>query len=371
MKTYEAVFNELETEGVFGISLVENPAMEGLFVALNKQELKLKTVNEEQRILIGLVLEPNKPVYRNQDGEQFNIVFNEETIKNLSYHFFKSDYHKNSSLEHQKKISGVTFVESWIVADSEKDKSAVYGFSYPKGSWVATMKVDDDEVWNNYVKTGKVQGFSVDAMLQLKEINLKSNNMSNKILATLRKFGKEILELSDEAKETEVVETEVKMGMVKSADGEVSFEYEGEELVSGIPLYAVSQDGEKVQVPAGEYPIEGDKVVIVDEAGMVAEVKDAVVEEEPAPAEMEAETPLPAFTQDEVSKIKSILVKYSEMEKQLSDLKKSNVELKKANDDLKKEFVKLSEQPAAKPIREVRQVELNAKGRILSKIRNN
>lgn len=375
MKTYEAIFNELETDGVFGISLVENPAMEGLFIALNKEpktELKLKTVNEEQRILIGLVLEPNKPVYRNQDGEQFNIVFNEDTIKNLSYHFFKSDYHKNSSLEHETRIKGVTFVESWIVADTEKDKSAVYGFSYPKGSWVATMKVDDDEIWNNYVKTGKVQGFSVDAMLQLKEINLKSNNMpkENKNILTALRNALNFSLGETKVKEEEVIEqeVEVKMGMVKSADGEVTFEYEGEELMAGVPLFAVSVDGEKVPVPAGEYPLEGDKVCVVDESGIVTEVKDAMVEEDPAPAEMESASP--NFGELEQA-IKSILVKYEKVEEENKELKKEIVEFKNSIKDLKQEVVKLSEQPAAKPIRQIAQVELNKNGRILDKIRKN
>jgi hypothetical protein len=153
-----------------------------------------------------LVLEPNKPVYRNQNGEEFNIVFNEETIKNLSYHFFKAGHQKNSTIEHKDKINGVTFVESWLVEDSKKDKSALYGFSYPKGSWVATMKVDDDDIWNNYVKTGKVQGFSVDAMLELKEVNLKSEvNMSKSILDTLRKINAKLG--ITEPNEAETVET--------------------------------------------------------------------------------------------------------------------------------------------------------------------
>jgi hypothetical protein len=65
MKTYEAVFNQAKNKGVYGISLVEDPAMEGNFIALSKEaKIEFKTVDEEQRILMGLVLEPNKPIYR-------------------------------------------------------------------------------------------------------------------------------------------------------------------------------------------------------------------------------------------------------------------------------------------------------------------
>ena len=90
MKTYEAIFNE-EVSGVYAVSLVESPAMEGLFVALNKQEeIQFKEVDKEQRILMGLVLEPNKPIYRNQGGEEFNIMFDEDNIKQLAFSFLEN-----------------------------------------------------------------------------------------------------------------------------------------------------------------------------------------------------------------------------------------------------------------------------------------
>ena len=47
---------------------------------------------------MGLVLEPNKPIYRNQGGEEFNIIFNKQTIKDLSYNFFKSSHQNNSTI---------------------------------------------------------------------------------------------------------------------------------------------------------------------------------------------------------------------------------------------------------------------------------
>ena len=213
MKTYEAVFND-KIKGVFGISLVENPAMEGEFIALSKQEIKLATIDEEKRELIGLVLEPNKPIYRNQNGEEFNMFFNEETIRQLSRHFFKEGNQHNSTIEHQNKIEGVTFVESWIVEDSKIDKSSLYGFSYPKGSWIATMKVDNDEVWNEYVKTGQVKGFSIDAMLELKEIN--NENQFKMTRTELKEFFVDLFGLTkeeeapQEIKSEEVEQVEVK-----------------------------------------------------------------------------------------------------------------------------------------------------------------
>jgi len=336
MKTYQAKYNPLLNKGVYGISLVENPAMEGLFIALSKDEVvQFKTVDEEQRILMGLVLEPNKPIYRNQNGEEFNIVFNEQTIKDLSYGFFKNNSHSNSTIEHDidQNIKGVTFTESWIVENPTNDKSNNFGFSYPKGSWVAVMKVDSDEVWNDYVKTGKVQGFSIDAMLSLEEVNLKSNiEMSN----TNTLLEKILLAL------TPTKQTEVKLGSMMLADGSVKIEFEGEEMKVGDAIWVVAEDGTKVPVPVGEHPLEDGTVLIVTVEGVVEEIKPAAepANEEPAPvieAGEDGKVSNDAKIASEIeSAIKSILIKYTAQEQTISELKE--------------QIAELSKQPASKPI---------------------
>lgn len=358
MKTYQAKYNPLTNKGVYGISLVENPAMEGLFIALSKDEpIQLKTVNEEQRILMGLVLEPNKPIYRNQNGEEFNIVFNEETIKELSYGFFKNNNHSNSTIEHniEQNIKGVTFTESWIVEDSKIDKSANFGFSYPKGSWVAVMKVDSDEVWNDYVKSGKVQGFSIDAMLSLEEVNLKSNiEMSN----TNSLLERILLALTPK-------QADIKLGSIMLADGSVKIEFEGETLTEGIAIWVVAEDGTKVPVPIGEHPLEDGTILIVTEEGIAGEIKaaEAPTEGEPAPvveAEKDGKVSNDAKIASEIeSAIKSILIKYTAQEKEIADLKEMVAEL--------------SKQPASKPIQGTPE-QIAQKGKfsdLLNKLNNN
>jgi hypothetical protein len=347
MKTYQAKYNPLTNKGVYGISLVENPAMDGLFIALSKDEvIQFKTVNEEQRILMGLVLEPNKPIYRNQNGEEFNIVFNEETIKDLSYGFFKNNSHSNSTIEHDidQNIKGVTFTESWIVENPTNDKSNNFGFSYPKGSWVAVMKVDSDEVWNDYVKTGKVQGFSIDAMLSLEEVNLKSNIEMSKqdeksFIELLKDLPNQIkLALNPKA------ENEIKLGSMMLADGSVKIEYEGDEMKAGDAIWVTADDGTKVPVPVGEHPMEDGTICVVEVEGICKEMKPAE-----APA---ADTPPPAqdmggedgkvsndakIASEIESAIKSILIKYTAQETKISELETLVAEL--------------SKQPAIKPIR--------------------
>ena len=328
MKTYEAKYDPLKNKGVYGISLVENPAMEGLFIALSKNEpLQLKEIDKEQRILMGLVLEPNKPIYRNQNGEEFNIVFNEETIKDLSYGFFKNNNHGNSTIEHDVKqnIQGVTFTESWIVENPKIDKSTNFGFEYPKGSWLAVMKVDSDEIWNDYVKTGKVQGFSIDAMLSLEEVNLKTNiEMSN----TNTLLEKILLALTPSKK--------IQLGSMMLADGSLKIEWDGEALSEGLSVWVMAEDGTKVPVPVGEHPLEDGTILIVEQEGIVKEIKPAVeeIEEEEAPAPAQdlndGKVSNDAKIASEIeSAIKTILIKYTAQEQRIAELENQVTELGK------------------------------------------
>lgn len=344
MKTYNAVYNPEVNKGVYAISLVENPAMEGLFVALSKDEtIQLKTVNEEQRILMGLVLEPNKPIYRNQNGEEFNIIFSEQTVKDLSYGFFKNKSQSNSTIEHEieNKITGVTFTESWIVDNPKIDKSANYGFNYPKGSWMAVMKVDNDDVWNEYVKSGKVQGFSVDAMLSLEEVKLKSNITMSEQAKTNSLLEKILLAFTSNKEE----ETPILLGAIMTADGQAKIEFDGETLEAGASIWITAPEGEKVAVPVGDYPLEDGTILVVKQEGVVDSINPA---QEPAP--MPSQDMADAgkndaqIAQEIESAIKSILIKYSKMSDEFNDM---SAKFKA----MEQEMLELKEQPAAKPIK--------------------
>ena len=367
MKTFEAKFKK-GGKGVFAISLVKDPATTEHFVAMSTESklIKMAKVDEEQRIVMGLVLQPNQliPRYNEETDEEYNIVFSEETIKDLSQNFFKSNSQSNSKLEHSESIEDITFVESWIVENSKVDKSANFGMSYPKGSWVATMKIDNDEIWNDYVKTGKVQGFSVDAFVDLQEINLKTEIKMNKKQKSILTMLKEIVAGAD------AQEVAVEMGSVKS--GDLTIEFEGDSLEEGTAVF-VMQDEEKVQLPDGAYSLEGDKEIEVKDgvvASMgaseeevteepkgdeeLAEEDEEVKEEEVKEEELEEE---PA--QDEEAEfmiaVKQILddafSEYAEsMGVQLTALKSQIEEVNGKNVELSSQVVELSKTPVTDAI---------------------
>jgi len=164
MEVYELFIEEdSELSGVEAISIVEEPAIESDFIALKAHKIEMAEVNAEKRILMGPALIPNKKIYRRdeQDGEYY-IFFSEDTVRKASQLFLSRGNQNNSTLEHEYNLKGMSVVESWIVEDEQKDKSALYNLNMAKGTWMVSVKVNNEEVWNEFVKTGKVKGFSIE-----------------------------------------------------------------------------------------------------------------------------------------------------------------------------------------------------------------
>ena len=162
MNIVELILDEEDAIGIEAISVVESPAIEEDFIALKNQEFKLAEVDKEKRILMGAALIPNKPIYRRNEDNEYYIYFSRDTVRKASELFFINGNQNKSTLEHQMPLTGLSVVESWIVEDKEKDKTKHYDMEVPVGTWMVSMKVLNDDVWNNYVKTGKVKGFSIE-----------------------------------------------------------------------------------------------------------------------------------------------------------------------------------------------------------------
>ena len=163
MKIIELILDEDQEEtGIDAISIVESPAIESDFVALKSQEMKLAEVDKDKKLLLGALLIPNKPIFRNGDEGDYYIFFSKDTVMKASQMYLKNGYQSNSTLEHKESLDGLTLVESWLVEDKVHDKSRKYGMDVPLGTWMGSVKVNNDEIWKEYVKTGKVKGFSIE-----------------------------------------------------------------------------------------------------------------------------------------------------------------------------------------------------------------
>jgi hypothetical protein len=202
MKIIELVLDEEnEDSGITAISVVENPAIEEDFIALKNQQYSFAEQDKEKRLLIGAALVPNKPIFRksgDKEEDEYYIFFSKETVRKASELFFIKGNQSKSTLEHSVDLDKMTVVESWIV-ESEIDKSRQYGLNVPIGTWMVSMKVNNDEVWNEYVKEGKVKGFSVEAYFSDKMARPKDKSLSEDLKQLEAEIAiEEVLEILNE-----------------------------------------------------------------------------------------------------------------------------------------------------------------------------
>ena len=190
MKLYELKVEDEDIDEVFAISLVENPAIESDFIYFDKEEIKFASVNDEKRIVLGPILLADKKILRvDAFGEPYEVFFTKETVAKLAQNYLMKKYQGEATLEHDKKINDVVLVESWVKESKLQDKSNAYGLNLPLGTWVGMFKINNDDIWNNYVKTGKVKGFSIEgafehqlvkASQQLSILNKNINDLTDK-----------------------------------------------------------------------------------------------------------------------------------------------------------------------------------------------
>lgn len=166
MRLIELIIDEtMELSGIDAISIVENPAIEENWIALKNEqkEYHFAEVDKEKRIIMGAMLVPDKPIYRRDEKEgEYYIYFSQDTIRKCMEMFFQNGNQSNATFEHKEEIKGLTMVESWIVEDLEKDKSNLYNLNVPVGTWMGTIKVENEVIWDEFIKTKKVKGFSIE-----------------------------------------------------------------------------------------------------------------------------------------------------------------------------------------------------------------
>lgn len=144
-------------DGVFKMSIVDDPAVDVNFLKFNKQK-PIYVFNEEKRIITGVALRANYPIYRSINGESFYLIFTPEEIEKMAYRFMKNQLLNNVNINHSTDVNGIYLIESFILK-AEHNMEAFNDIE--KGSWMVSYKVENDKVWND-IKGGKLKGFSVE-----------------------------------------------------------------------------------------------------------------------------------------------------------------------------------------------------------------
>ena len=169
LETIELFIKDEQEDGVFAISLVESPAIEENFVALseepiNRFHIDLKTVDDKRKVVVGYALIPEKEIYRNQNGKEFNIKFSADTVAQAAKLYMKQLNLANVTSEHEKPVQGCYVMESWITESKDHDKVNLYGVEPIVGGWAVMMALTDEEY--KKAENGTYKGFSIEAMLQ-------------------------------------------------------------------------------------------------------------------------------------------------------------------------------------------------------------
>ena len=336
----------------FQIALVDEPAIERDWMAFGKnqqcfnltsngQTFKLISRNfsiesEDKRIVSGyaMIADLEIPRYDEVRGA-YNCVFRKNAIEKIWLNFQRNNLNTNTNIMHQTNqfAKGVFVCES-VFLDKERGAKAHEGFPQEAdGSWFISMKIENDEIWNQ-VKKGEFKGFSIEGRFteeieifsQLKQI-FKTNKMSKQ---TLKDKFKEFFKENPEVKTA--VGQAMKFEKAMLVDGtEVTVE---PALEVGAAMVVMNAEGEPIPAPIGEYQLEDGSVVVVEVEGIIAEIKEPMLEDEVI--EPIVEEPMAADSEQKVKRIIESIVK-----EKIFEVAKVNAFLKAENEALKKDFVEL------------------------------
>ena len=187
---YNLVINDEDESGVSYVALVDDPAIQRNWFAFSKQEFKF-VADVERRIITGALMVADLPIYRsNASMGEFYVVFSAKEIEKCVQKFFKQGNTANVNMMHDadKQVKGVYMFESFIV-DSARGIKAPEGFvGITEGSWIGSLKVDNDDVWNNYIKTGEFKGYSVEGMFEYEPQSVKKESAIEEIISSMEQL---------------------------------------------------------------------------------------------------------------------------------------------------------------------------------------
>lgn len=302
------------TSDVFAVSLVDEPAVDSNFIALSKQKpMDFKIQDEEKRMLYGVALRADYPIYRRYGEDEFYLVFDKEAIERLVNKFMSNYNQKNFTIDHMENAEGIVITESWIVSDVKNDKASALGLeNFSKGSWIIGAKINNDEIWRS-VKEGRWGGFSIESWIDMEEIEDFEKITKDNSIEDMPTEKNKVEEMFDKIKD-----------IISQAFGEEEPVKQEEEVKAEVEL--------EEQKPAEEPQTEEEK------PAEEPQVEETPAEEDEKPAE-EEEKPAEEAPVEEQNLSSEIEALRNEIE----TLKAENKELKKSNE-------KLSKMPSAKPI---------------------
>ena len=240
-------------------SFVSEPATEKEWLYFSDAKKRLDFYDTEKQMVTSVVMLANTPIYRNDDGYEYMLVFTAEAIEKMAYDYFGKNGFNKISINHDGSVieGSAILLESYFVDDNKKapEKFGVL----PKGTWIVSYKVVDKKIWD-MIKNKKLRGFSIEVLADLKKLKLKYKNNKNK------------KDMEKEKNKQKFLDAVTDQGVQVRFDA----------LEVGQLIYAVAEDGTEVLLEQGTYLINyEDRVyeVVVDENGTITEINEVTSEE--------------------------------------------------------------------------------------------
>jgi hypothetical protein len=316
---------------------------------IDKKAFSFKS-DTEKRIISGPAMIPNELIYRkDKEGKEYNVVFSEETIQKIVEKYFKSQYTTNFNLQHKKSLlaDGVYLIESFVI-DEERGIKQPKGFEdLPNGSWFISCKVDNDEIWNDFIKEGVFKGFSVEGFFKEKEVK-KDKSLVTDVLDFINKLQQEnkniftnmsdtktlLTKLKELFTEEVITTTEETMSEAKLADGITIIKWDGE-LNEGTVVSVVSEEGE-IPAPDGDHELQDGRKITI-EGGKVMKIETPKEQKEDEKPAGEIEISMAAYDKD-IMELRDMCKSYELRIKSLEDMMKVDTEMiSKQNETMKKQ----------------------------------
>lgn len=335
LPVYELTIDDFAEDRVEAIAFVDVPAIQRNWMAFNDQtKFEFSAVDTEKRIVAGPLMVAEMPIYRNYQGKEFFVKFSAKTIEQIVDKFMAEGRINAFNYMHNEEqvISDVYLQQSFII-DSTKGINTPKGYeALADGSWFGFVKVNNDEIWNDFVKTGKLKGFSVEGNFSQKE--QFNNQIMSKIEQLLEKLNTKFF---GEETKVEPTEAEKTFGSAKLTDG-TEIKWEGE-LAQGSPIMLA--DGSVA--PDGQHTLE-DGTVISVVGGVVESIA------EPQSAETEVEVNMSAELESlklQVTELKSAIESLPKPEAP-KDFSAEFMDFKKEVFEAMKEFIQSADESTKK-----------------------
>lgn len=190
---YKAVLEDEET-GIYTVSLVTNPAVESNFLYFNEQiqPLQFKVENEEKRVVTGVIMRADYPIYRRgTNGMEYYLTFDKQTIEKMAEKWLKEGFQSNVNLQHNPDayVDDVLLKEVFF-KDVNRGINPMGFETIEDGSLFGTYHILNNDVWAS-VKNGEFKGFSLEGYFNVVEVeNDVEEEEYNEIMALIDKIEK-------------------------------------------------------------------------------------------------------------------------------------------------------------------------------------